>query len=95
MAFQGSIINWVADHRRHHAFTDKEGDPHSPWRYGTTPPAVAKGSCMPTWAGCSPGPDQCRRFAPDLLADRDIGRVDRLFPLVARQLDRPGHCSAG
>src|SRR5215211_6963733 len=28
MAVQGSIIDWVADHRKHHAFTDKEGDPH-------------------------------------------------------------------
>jgi fatty-acid desaturase len=36
MAFQGPIITWVADHRRHHAFTDKEGDPHSPSLFGTT-----------------------------------------------------------
>src|SRR5690554_2300565 len=30
MAVQGPVINWVADHRKHHAFTDKPGDPHSP-----------------------------------------------------------------
>src|SRR5947209_19611340 len=30
MAVQGSVITWVADHRKHHAFTDHEGDPHSP-----------------------------------------------------------------
>ncbi len=24
------MISWVADHRKHHAFSDKEGDPHSP-----------------------------------------------------------------
>jgi stearoyl-CoA desaturase (delta-9 desaturase) len=30
MAVQGPVITWVADHRRHHAFADKEGDPHSP-----------------------------------------------------------------
>ena len=30
MAVEGSVITWVADHRKHHAFTDKEGDPHSP-----------------------------------------------------------------
>src|SRR5215203_4337662 len=30
MAVQGPVINWVADHRKHHAFTDEEGDPHSP-----------------------------------------------------------------
>lgn len=30
MAFQGPVVSWVADHRRHHAFTDRRGDPHSP-----------------------------------------------------------------
>ena len=30
MAVQGSVIDWVADHRKHHAFTDTDGDPHSP-----------------------------------------------------------------
>jgi stearoyl-CoA desaturase (Delta-9 desaturase) len=43
MAFQGPIIVWVADHRRHHTFADKDGDPHSPWVFGTTPAAVARG----------------------------------------------------
>jgi stearoyl-CoA desaturase (Delta-9 desaturase) len=43
MALQGPIITWVADHRRHHAFADKEGDPHSPWLFGKTPGAVAEG----------------------------------------------------
>ena len=35
LAVQGEIIQWVADHRRHHAFSDLEGDPHSPWQRGT------------------------------------------------------------
>ena len=34
MAVEGPVIRWVADHRRHHAYSDGEGDPHSPWRYG-------------------------------------------------------------
>ena len=29
-AIEGPVISWVADHRKHHAFSDKEGDPHSP-----------------------------------------------------------------
>ena len=33
----------MADHRRHHAFSDKEGDPHSPWLFGTGPAALARG----------------------------------------------------
>jgi stearoyl-CoA desaturase (Delta-9 desaturase) len=79
-AFQGSIITWVADHRRHHAFTDKDGDPHSPWLFGTTPAAVAKGFWHSHF-GWMFGRDQTNpaRFAPDLLADPDIARIDRQF----------------
>jgi stearoyl-CoA desaturase (delta-9 desaturase) len=43
MAIEGPVVRWVADHRRHHAFSDREGDPHSPWRYGETVPALVKG----------------------------------------------------
>jgi stearoyl-CoA desaturase (delta-9 desaturase) len=81
MAFQGPVITWVADHRRHHAFTDKEGDPHSPWLFGTTPAAVARGlwhshiGWMLHHERTNPA-----RFAPDLLADPDIVRVNRQFP---------------
>ncbi|GIF01849.1 acyl-CoA desaturase [Paractinoplanes rishiriensis] len=35
LAVEGTPTKWVADHRRHHASTYREGDPHSPWRYGT------------------------------------------------------------
>ena len=42
LAMQGPILHWVADHRRHHAFSDKEGDPHSPWLFGTSPAALAR-----------------------------------------------------
>ena len=82
MALQGSVITWVADHRRHHAFTDREGDPHSPWLFGTTPAAVAKGFWHAHF-GWMLNHDLTNpaRFAPDLLADRDITRVSRQFPL--------------
>ena len=43
MAIQGPVIQWVADHRKHHRFSDKNGDPHSPWRYGTNLAALTKG----------------------------------------------------
>ena len=43
LAMQGPVVDWVADHRRHHAFSDKEGDPHSPWLFGTSARALAKG----------------------------------------------------
>ena len=43
MAVEGPVVRWVADHRKHHKFSDRDGDPHSPWRYGTTPRALMKG----------------------------------------------------
>jgi len=87
-AFQGGVIGWVADHRRHHAFSDKEGDPHSPWLFGTSAVAMIRGFWH-SHMGWILGRDRtnARRFAPDLLADRDIVLVDKLFlPLTAASL---------
>ncbi len=83
MAMQGPIISWVADHRRHHAYADKEGDPHSPWRYGTSALAVARGfwHAHMGWL-FDRDRTNAERFAPDLLDDQDIRRVDRLFPAL-------------
>ncbi len=80
MAFQGPVIAWVADHRRHHSFTDKDGDPHSPWLFGTTPTAVGRGF-VHAHLGWLFERDRtsAARFAPDLLADPDIRRVHRQF----------------
>ncbi len=80
LAMQGPVITWVADHRRHHAFSDKEGDPHSPWLFGTSPAALAKGFWH-SHTGWLFDRDLTNRerFTPDLLADTDIHRIDRLF----------------
>ncbi|WP_045745732.1 acyl-CoA desaturase [Actinoplanes rectilineatus] len=91
LAVEGPPTSWVADHRRHHAFTDREGDPHSPWRYGTGVRALAKGLW---YAHCgwflNPEVTNKARFAPDLLADRGIRVIDRLFlPLIAFSLLTP------
>jgi stearoyl-CoA desaturase (Delta-9 desaturase) len=82
LAVQGNVLNWVADHRRHHAFSDREGDPHSPWLFGTSPAAVAKGflHAHMTWFFDRDETNH-RRFIPDLLADRAIVRVSRTFGL--------------
>jgi len=82
LAAQGPVIGWVADHRRHHAFSDREGDPHSPWLFGTSPVALARGFWH-AHMGWLFGRDKTNvdRFAPDLAADRDLRVVDRLFPL--------------
>jgi stearoyl-CoA desaturase (delta-9 desaturase) len=84
LAIEGPVIRWVADHRRHHAFSDKEGDPHSPWRYGETVPALLKGLGF-AHIGWMFDVEHTNRdkYTPDLLRDKDIVRVDRLFPLWA------------
>jgi len=84
LAIEGPVIRWVADHRRHHAFSDKEGDPHSPWRYGETVPALIKGLAF-AHIGWLFDIEHTNRdkYTPDLMRDRDIARVDRLFPLWA------------
>jgi stearoyl-CoA desaturase (Delta-9 desaturase) len=82
MAAQGPVTPWVADHRRHHAFSDREGDPHSPWAYGTGPVALTKGFWHAHMGWLFERVNtNTERFAPDLLADRDLRIVDRLFPL--------------
>jgi stearoyl-CoA desaturase (delta-9 desaturase) len=91
LAFQGPVIKWVADHRRHHAFSDREGDPHSPWAYGTSPSALARGfwHAHMGWVLEKNLTNQ-ERFAPDMVADRDMRVVHRLFgPLTAVTLIAP------
>ncbi len=91
MAIQGPVVRWVADHRKHHKFSDREGDPHSPWRYGETIPALMKGLFYAHmgWLFDSEQTSQ-RQYAPDLLNDDDIVRVSRAFPaLVAVSLALP------
>jgi stearoyl-CoA desaturase (delta-9 desaturase) len=82
LAMQGPVITWVADHRRHHAFSDKEGDPHSPWLFGTGPIALAKGFWH-SHMGWLFDRDKTnrQRFTPDLLADKGVRRIDSLFVL--------------
>jgi stearoyl-CoA desaturase (delta-9 desaturase) len=83
MAIEGPVTRWVADHRRHHAFSDAEGDPHSPWRYGNDFRSLCKGlwHAHIGWLFDVEQTDQ-KRFAPDLLADKDINRVAKAFPLL-------------
>src|ERR671930_220525 len=78
MAIEGPVIQWVADHRKHHKFSDRDGDPHSPWRYGNSVPALIKGLVY-AHIGWLFDPEQTppRRYAPDLLKDRDIVRISR------------------
>ena len=85
MALEGSVITWVADHRKHHAFTDQDGDPHSPHLCGPGLLGAVKGlwHAHIGWLFETVGDAERERFAPDLMKDRMIRVIDRLFLLWA------------
>jgi stearoyl-CoA desaturase (Delta-9 desaturase) len=81
-AIEGPVIAWVADHRKHHAFADQEGDPHSPhvdhghgWR------GALKGlwHAHVGWLFIHTQRGNKERYAPDLLRDPLIRFIDRTF----------------
>ncbi|HET6873530.1 MAG TPA: acyl-CoA desaturase [Acidimicrobiales bacterium] len=80
LALQSSAIQWVADHRKHHRFSDKDGDPHSPWRYGTSAKALTKGFFYSHvgWLYDWEKTDELK-YAPELIADPDINFISRTF----------------
>ena len=84
MALQGSVAQWVADHRKHHKFSDDIGDPHSPWRYGTSKRAVAKGLYYAHvgWL-FDESQSPIAKYAPDIQADKDLRAISRWFPAIA------------
>jgi stearoyl-CoA desaturase (delta-9 desaturase) len=82
LAVQGSVLDWVADHRKHHAHTDREGDPHSPH--------VGHGSGLRGlvfahvgWLLETQGQADWKRFAADLYEDPAMRRIGRWFPRLA------------
>src|SRR5581483_7247757 len=81
MAVEGSVITWVADHRKHHAFTDQEGDPHSPQLAGPGFWGAVKGlwHAHIGWLFETVGTADRERFAADLLRDRALRVIDKLF----------------
>lgn len=83
MSFQGNVIDWVAAHRRHHAFTDRPGDPHSPYRYGMSLRGQLRGLAHSHLGWMfSTDTTSATRYAPDLLADPAMVRVKRAFPAL-------------
>ncbi len=81
LSVQGPVITWVADHRKHHAHTDEEGDPHSPH--------VGHGSGLRGllhahmgWLMNSMGRAQRRRYAPELMEDGGMRTINRSFELI-------------
>jgi stearoyl-CoA desaturase (Delta-9 desaturase) len=80
MSLQGSVLDWVADHRKHHAHTDEDGDPHSPH--------VGAGSGLRGllhahvgWLFEHQGQADWKRYARELYEDPGMRRIHRLFLL--------------
>ena len=84
MAVEGSVFTWVAQHRRHHAYADSPGDPHSPWCYGNGigPQLWGLWHAHLGWF-FEANPSHPERWIPDLLADRDLQVISRTAPLWA------------
>jgi stearoyl-CoA desaturase (Delta-9 desaturase) len=81
-AIEGPIISWVADHRKHHAFSDREGDPHSPHvDHGTGLRGMLRGLAHAHvgWLFIHTARGHRERYAPDLVSDPVVTFVDRTF----------------
>ncbi len=81
LAVQGSVLDWVADHRKHHAHTDRDGDPHSPH--------VGHGSGLGGlwyahvgWLWATQGQADWKRYASELYEDPAMRRIGRRFPVL-------------
>jgi stearoyl-CoA desaturase (delta-9 desaturase) len=89
MAVQGPVIDWVADHRKHHAHTDEEGDPHSP-HVGHGSGLAGLWHAHVGWLFDSNGQADRRKYAPDLMDDPGMRLLNRRFvSLVALSLGLP------
>jgi stearoyl-CoA desaturase (delta-9 desaturase) len=82
LSVQGSVMDWVADHRKHHAHTDREGDPHSPH--------VGHGSGLSGlwhahvgWLLETQGQADWRKYAAELYEDPAMRMIGRRFPQLA------------
>jgi stearoyl-CoA desaturase (Delta-9 desaturase) len=81
MAVEGRVITWVADHRQHHNFSDREGDPHSPHLHGDSLGGTLKGlfHAHMGWFFLDDHSADKGKYAKDLQADPVIRFVDRTF----------------
>jgi stearoyl-CoA desaturase (delta-9 desaturase) len=84
MAVQGPVMSWVADHRKHHAHTDKDGDPHSPHGHGGGLKGALSGLWYAHmgWLFDRAGQAAPERYAKDLVEDRGMRAIHRSFPLL-------------
>jgi stearoyl-CoA desaturase (delta-9 desaturase) len=86
LSLQGGVIDWVADHRKHHTFTDEDGDPHSPHAgvgAGVRGMVTGLWHSHVGWLFETHGQASSKRYAADLVKDPVMRRINRGFPLIA------------
>ena len=85
LALEGSVIPWVAHHRKHHAFSDESGDPHSPHGHGDGFRGTLRGlgHAHLGWVLFGARQDDRDRYLGDLKRDRGMNLISDLFPLFA------------
>ena len=92
LAVEGSVIKWVADHRKHHDFADEDGDPHTPHDSEAGVLGGIRGlwHAHVGWLFNSVGQADRRRYAPDLLKDSTMRRIEAAEkPLIVASLMIP------
>ncbi len=93
MTVQGPLTQWVTDHRKHHALSDREGDPHSPHAghgEGVLGALKGFGHAHVGWLFTLKGMERGREYGRDLYDDRLVRAIDRLYLLwVAVTLGLP------
>src|SRR5262245_6768987 len=82
MMVQGPVLMWTAVHRQHHQYSDEEGDPHSPHQHGDSILGALRGFVHAHMGWLfTDAPEDVQRYIPDLMRDKALRVVDRLFPL--------------
>jgi stearoyl-CoA desaturase (delta-9 desaturase) len=85
LSVQGPVINWVADHRKHHAHTDEEGDPHSPHvGHGEGVRGMLAGlyHAHIGWLFIEHGQARRNKYAKDLMEDPGMRKIHKAFPMI-------------
>jgi stearoyl-CoA desaturase (delta-9 desaturase) len=85
MGVQGAVIHWVADHRKHHAFSDQDGDPHSPHAHAGEGFFGAMGGLWHAhvgWLWEYHATSDYKRYARDLYEDPTMRKIHKAFPLL-------------
>ncbi len=84
LAFEGAVATWAAQHRRHHAYSDVQGDPHSPYLSGDSFTERLKGAFYSHigWL-FTPQSVDVEKWAPDIAKDKDLMFISKMFPVLS------------